>query len=138
MTSRLEQIIRTSGRGWRRRGLMLAAALLVPACGAVEPPPLSVAPTPPLVPASLVLTAASVFNQPMAVQASVFNAAGQPVPNVSVAFSIGTGTVTPPTAMTDGNGIARATAVSPASTTISAATANGIASSVPILPSETQ
>src|SRR5215831_1855129 len=120
MTSRLEQIIRTSGRGWRRGGLMVAAALLVPACGAVEPPPLSVAPTPPLV------------------QASVFNAAGQPVPNVSVAFSIGTGTITPPTAMTDGNGTAHANAVSPVSTTISAATANGIASSVPILPSETQ
>jgi hypothetical protein len=138
MTSRLEQITRVSGRGWRRGSLILAAVLLVPACGAVDTQPLPVAPTPSMAPASLVLTAASVFNQPMAVQATVFNAAGQPVPNVSVAFSIGTGTITPPAAVTDGNGMARATAVSPASTTISAATANGIASSVPILPSETQ
>jgi len=138
MTSRLEQIRRASRRGWRRGGLMLATALLVPACGAVDTQPLPVAPTPTMVPASLVLTAASVFNQPMAVQATVFNTAGQPVANVSVASSIWIGTITPPTAMTDGNRMARATAVSATSTTISASTANGIASSVPILATETQ
>lgn len=137
MTSRLHQIRRASRRELGL-GLILAAALFVPACGAVEPAPLSIAPTPPLVPASLELTASSVFNQPIAVSARVFNAAGQPVPNVAVTFSIGTGTITPPTAMTDGNGMAHANAASATSTTISASTANGIASSVPILPSETQ
>jgi len=114
---------------------MLAASLLVPACGAVEPPPPPTGPTLPTNPTSLVLTASSGFNQQVAVSARVLSADGQGVPNVAVSFSIGAGTITPATALTDSTGTASATAITTANTTVAAAIGNGIASSMPLLQS---
>lgn len=120
----------------RAGGLLLAATLVAPACGAVQPPPPPTAPTniaASTVPVRLVLTAASAFNQPLAVSAQVLSADGTAVPNVPVAFSIGSGSITPATVSTDGAGMARATAIVTANTSIAAATANGLASSMPVL-----
>jgi hypothetical protein len=117
--------------------LILAAALLVPACyNGVVPPPPPAAPTPSTAPARLILTASSGFNQQLTVSARVLSASGLAVPNVTVAFAIGSGTITPSSAPTDGNGTASATAVSTAATTISAATGSGLASSLTVLSSQ--
>jgi hypothetical protein len=122
-------------RRWQWSGLILAASLLVPACGAVEPPPPPTAPTlPSKVPTSLVLTASSGFNQQVDVTARVLSADGQGVSNVTVSFSIGAGSITPATTPTDASGTAHATAITTANTTVAAAI-NGIASSMPLLRS---
>jgi hypothetical protein len=117
--------------------LILAAMLFVSACNdGVEPPPLPPAPTPSTTPVRLVLTASSSFNQQLTVSAQVLSSSGLAVPNVTVAFAIGAGTITPSTATTDGAGIASATAVIIANTTISAVTSGGIGSSVTVLESQ--
>jgi hypothetical protein len=124
-------------RRWRTGGLILATALFVPACyDGVQPPPLPPAPTPSTSPARLVLTASSGFNQQLTVSAQVLSSSGLAVPNVTVAFAIGAGTITPSTTTTDGTGTAGATAISTANTTISAVTSGGIGSSVTVLSSQ--
>jgi hypothetical protein len=116
--------------------LILAAALFVPACNdGVEPAPLPPAPTPSTAPSRLVLTASSGFNQQLTVSAQVLSSSGLAVPNVTVAFAIGAGTITPATAVTDGRGTASASAISIANTTISAVTSGGIGSSLTVLSS---
>jgi hypothetical protein len=120
-------------RRWRAGGLILATALFVPACyDGVQPPPLPPAPTPSTAPARLVLTASSGFNQQLNVSAQVLSSSGLAVPNVTVAFAIGAGTITPSTATTDGTGTAGATAVSAVNTIISAVTSGGIGSSIKV------
>jgi Bacterial Ig-like domain (group 1) len=136
MTSPIRQAQRGArDRRWRPAGLILVASLVVVACEGVEPPPPPTAPILPATPASLVLTASSGFNDQLAVSARVLSLDGRAVPNVTVAFSIGAGSITPPTAPTDADGTAHATAVSTANTTISAAIESGIASSMPVLRS---
>ena len=116
--------------------MLLAASLLVSACGAVEPPPPPTAPTPPSkIPTSLILTASSGFNQQLAVSARVLSADGQGVPNITVAFSIGAGTIEPASTPTDASGTAHATAITTDNTTVGAAIDNGLASSMPVLRS---
>jgi hypothetical protein len=86
-------------------------------------------------PARLVLTASSGFNQQLTVSAQVLNSSGLAVPNITVAFAIGDGTITPSTAATDGTGTASATAISTANTTITAVTSSGIGESLTVLSS---
>src|SRR5262249_52069577 len=110
--------------------------LFVPACTGVQPPPPPTAPTnsaASTIPVRLVLTASSAFNQPLAVSAQVLSADGTAVPNIPVAFSIGAGSIAPATVSTDVTGMARPPAVVTANTNIAAATANGLASSMPVL-----
>jgi hypothetical protein len=87
------------------------------------------------VPVSLVLTASSGFNQQVDVSARALSADGQGVPNVTVSFSIGAGSITPATVPTDASGTAHATAITTTNTTVSAAISNGLASSMPLLRS---
>ena len=118
--------------------LIVAAALLLPGCEAYDPPALAVAPTNPAastVATHIVLTAGSRADQRLDVAANVLSADGHGVPNVSVAFTIGAGSLSPTTAMTDQSGMARIVAVSTCVTAINATINGGITSSVNVLPS---
>jgi len=118
--------------------LIVTAALLLPGCEAYDPPPLAVAPTNPAastVATHIVLTAGSRPDQRLDVAANVLSADGHGVPNVSVAFTIGAGTVSPAAAMTDQFGMAYIIAISTDVTEIAATIGGGITSSVNVLPS---
>src|SRR4051812_22246084 len=121
-----------------RAWLIVTAALLLSACEAYDPPALTFAPTNPAastVATHIVLTAGSRADQRLDVAANVLSADGHGVPNVSVAFTIGAGTVSQATAMTDQSGMARIVAVSTGVTAINATINGGITSSVNVLPS---
>jgi hypothetical protein len=123
-----------NGYSW----LIVTAALLLPGCEAYDPPALTVAPTNPTVSTvatRIVLTAGSRADQQLDVSANVLSADGHGVPNVSVAFTIGAGTVSPTTVMTDQFGMAYTIAVSTGVTEIAATIGAGITSSVNVLPS---
>ena len=81
------------------------------------------------------LTAGSRPDQRLDVAANVLSADGHGVPNVSVAFTIGAGTVSPAAAMTDQFGMAYIIAISTDVTEIAATIGGGITSSVNVLPS---
>jgi hypothetical protein len=118
--------------------LALACTLFLPGCEAYEPPPLPVMPTNPgasTVPMRIVLTAESRADQRLDVAASVLSADGHGVPNVAVVFTIGVGSVDPPTSITDQTGTAHAIAVNDSMTTISATIGGGIVSYVNVLRS---
>jgi hypothetical protein len=122
----------------RRAVLVLALALLVPACKAYQPPPLPVMPTSPgasTIPTRIVLTAESRPDEKLNIAATVVTADGHTVPEVAVVFDIGAGSLAPPTAMTDQTGTARTIAISTAMTTISATIGGGIVSYVDVLQS---
>jgi pectin methylesterase-like acyl-CoA thioesterase len=110
--------------------------ILTIGCDAYQPP----VPTIPSSPASntpthIALNAGSRANEQIGVTALVLTADGRGVPNVSVGFAIGAGTIEPATAMTDQTGTARALAVSTSMTTIAATIGGGIVSFVDVLPS---
>jgi hypothetical protein len=118
--------------------LVLTLAAFVPACEAYEPPPLPVLPTNPsaaTAPSRLVLNAESRADERLDVLATVLSADGNGVPNVPVAFTIGAGSLDPPTATTDQTGTARTIALSTSMTTISATISGGIVSYVNVLRS---
>jgi len=83
----------------------------------------------------MALTAGSRADGRLDVAAMVLSANGTGVPNVSVAFGIGAGTLDPPTATTDQTGTARTIAVSDTMTTISATIGGGIIDYVNVLSS---
>jgi pectin methylesterase-like acyl-CoA thioesterase len=115
---------------------LLFLGILTIGCDAYQPP----VPTIPSSPASntpthIALNAGSRANEQIGVTALVLTADGRGVPNVSVGFAIGAGTIEPATAMTDQTGTARALAVSTSMTTIAATIGGGIVSFVDVLPS---
>jgi len=69
-------------------------------------------------PTTIRIGAASRTDQKIDVTATVLTADGNFVPNVTLAFSVDAGTITPNSAVTDSNGSARATAATPSSTTV--------------------
>jgi len=81
------------------------------------------------------LTASSRFDQQLDVSALVLSADGHGVPDISVAFNIGAGTVTPESMKTDSSGTAHARAVSTGRTTIAATIGGGVVASVEVLAS---
>jgi hypothetical protein len=126
------------GRNVRRALIMLMCCGLLPACEAYEPPPLPSTPSSPgasTIPTRMSLTASSRADGGINIAAMVLAEAGNGVPNVPVAFTIGAGTLDPPTVSTDQTGTARTIAVSEAMTTISATIAGGIVAYVDVLRS---
>ena len=94
-----------------------ALSFVIAACEAYEPPPLPTTPSNPAastVPTSILLTASSTFQQQLDVDALVLSADGHGVPNVVVTFSVDNGSISPPSAATDGTGKAQSSAVTTA------------------------
>lgn len=124
------------------RGKLIAIAgvvLCLSACDAYQPPPPPTVPTNPsasTVPVRIVLTASSRLDQQLDVAAHVLSSDGHAIPNVSVVFEIGDGTVEPQTTSTDQSGMARTLAISTAFTTITATIPGGIVASIEVLASQ--
>jgi hypothetical protein len=126
------------GRNGRRALIVLMCSGLLPACEAYEPPPLPSTPSNPgasTIPTHMSLTASSRADKRLDIAALVLAQDGNGVPNVPVVFTIGAGTLDPPTITTDQTGTARTIAVSDAMTTISATIGGGIVAYVDVLTS---
>lgn len=113
---------RNSDRVMNRR-ILRAAALILPAwsvaCAYHMPTsPSDPLPTPSLAPATIRVTASSRTDQKIDVTATVLSSDGHFVGNVTLAFSIDAGTISPTSAVTDANGSARALASTPSATTL--------------------
>ena len=125
-------------RNTSRTLLVLVFSALLSGCEAYEPPPLPTVPTSPgasTVPTHIALNAGSRADDGIDVAATVLSEDEHGVPNVPVVFTIGAGTIQPPTAMTDQTGTAHVIAVSTAMTTISATIGGGVVSYVNVLDS---
>jgi len=117
---------------------LLTSSLLMSGCDGYAPPPLPTTPTNPALstqPASISLTASSNFEQQLEVSATVLSADGHPVPNVTVAFSIDAGNITPFAVTTDAAGNAQSMATTTTIATVKATIGGGINASVRVLPS---
>ena len=126
------------GRNGRRALIVLMCSGVLPACEAYEPPPLPSTPSHPgasTIPTRVSLTASSRADGSLNIAATVLAENGNGVPNVPVAFTIGVGTLDPPTVSTDQTGTARTIAVSEAMTTISATIGGGITAYVDVFRS---
>src|SRR5262249_13853728 len=101
------------------RAAAVLSFLVMTACAYHMPTqPSDPLPTPSLAPATIRVTASSRTDQKIDVTATVLSSDGHFVQNVTLAFSVDAGTISPTTAVTDANGTARVLASTPSATTL--------------------